>query len=79
MMIFAYALYVPAGIALTSACASQLLADSLHVTIGGGVLSVVILAYVAGVADLGIGTSTRLLSCGRHRRRTASSLTSPMR
>ena len=54
MMVFAYALYVPAGIALTSAYASQLLAGSLHVT-------------------------TRLRSCGRPRRRTASSLTSPTR
>ena len=58
MMVFAYALYVPAGIALTSAYASHLLADSLHVTVGGGVLFVVILASVAGVAYLGIGTSS---------------------
>ena len=37
MMIFAYALYVPAGIALTSTYASQLLADNvLHVTIAPG-------------------------------------------
>src|SRR5450755_993656 len=35
MMIFAYALYVPAGIALTSAYAAQLGADVLHVTIVG--------------------------------------------
>ena len=58
MMVFAYALYVPAGIALTSAYASQLLADSLHVTVGGGTLFVVILASVAGLAYLGIGTSS---------------------
>jgi amino acid transporter len=58
MMVFAYALYVPAGIALTSAYASQLLADSVHVTVGGGPLFVVILASVAGVAYLGIGTSS---------------------
>jgi amino acid transporter len=58
MMVFAYALYVPAGIALTSAYASQLLADSLHVTVGGGPLFVIILASVAGVAYLGIGTSS---------------------
>ena len=58
MMVFAYALYVPAGIALTSAYASQLLADSLHATVGGGALFVVILASVAGVAYLGIGTSS---------------------
>ena len=32
------ALYVPAGIALTSAYAAQLVADTLHVTIGGWVL-----------------------------------------
>ena len=58
MMVFAYALYVPAGIALTSAYASQLLTDSLHVTVGGGALFVVILASVASVAYLGIGTSS---------------------
>ena len=58
MMIFAYALYVPAGIALTSAYASQLLIDALHVTIAGWVLFVVILAAVASVAYLGIGTSS---------------------
>src|SRR6516165_9011808 len=43
MMIFAYALYVPAGIALTSAYASQLLADTLHVTVSDQVLFVIIL------------------------------------
>jgi amino acid transporter len=59
MMIFAYALYVPAGIALTSAYASQLLADQvLHVTIDPWVLFVVILAAVTGVAYLGIRTSS---------------------
>jgi amino acid transporter len=58
MMIFAYGLYVPAGIALTSAYASQLLADALHVTVSGWVLFVVILAAVASVAYLGIGTSS---------------------
>ena len=58
MMVFAYALYVPAGIALTSAYASQLLADTLHVTIGGWALFVVILGAVALVAYLGIGTSS---------------------
>ena len=58
MMVFAYALYVPAGIALTSAYASQLLADSLHVTVGVGPLFVVILVAVAGVGYLGIGTSS---------------------
>jgi amino acid transporter len=60
MMIFAYALYVPAGIALTSAYASQLLADTLHVTVRAWILFVVILAAVASVAYLGIGTSSWL-------------------
>ena len=58
MMVFAYALYVPAGIALTSAYASQLAADTLHVSIGGWVLFVIILAAVCSVAYLGIGTSS---------------------
>jgi amino acid transporter len=58
MMIFAYALYVPAGIALTSAYASQLVADTLHVTVHAWLLFVVILAVVASVAYLGIGTSS---------------------
>jgi amino acid transporter len=58
MMIFAYALYVPAGIALTSAYASQLVADTLHVTIAAWALFIVILAAVVLVAYLGIGTSS---------------------
>ena len=58
MMVFAYALYVPAGIALTSAYASQLLAGTVHVTISGWPLFVVILVAVTGVAYLGIGTSS---------------------
>ena len=58
MMVFAYALYVPAGIALTSAYASQLLSDTVHVSIGGWVLFVIILAAVSSVAYLGIGTSS---------------------
>ncbi|MGH3199869.1 MAG: APC family permease [Streptosporangiaceae bacterium] len=58
MMVFAYALYVPAGIALTSTYASQLVADTLHVSIGGWVLFVIILAVVSSVAYLGIGTSS---------------------
>ncbi len=58
MMLFAYALYVPAGISLTSAYASQLAADTLHVAIDGRLLFIVILAAVAGVAYLGIGTSS---------------------
>ena len=43
MMIFACALYVPAGISLTSAYASQLLATVLHVTIADWALFLVIL------------------------------------
>jgi amino acid transporter len=58
MMIFAYALYVPAGIALTSAFASQLLAGTLQVTVSSWVLFILILAAVASVAYLGIGTSS---------------------
>jgi amino acid transporter len=58
MMVFAYALYVPAGIALTSAYMSQLVADTLHVTIVGWALFMVILGGVVLVAYLGIGTSS---------------------
>ena len=58
MMIFAYALYVPAGISLTSVYASQLAADVLHVTIDGWVLFLVILGAVVLVAYLGIATSS---------------------
>ena len=58
MMVFAYALYVPAGIALTSAYAAQLGADVLHVTIAGWVLFLVILVAVALVACLGIRISS---------------------
>ncbi|MGO9781663.1 MAG: APC family permease [Streptosporangiaceae bacterium] len=58
MMVFAYALYVPAGIALTSAYASQLAAVTLHVAVGGWVLFLVILGTVALVAYLGIRTSS---------------------
>ena len=51
MMIFGYALFVPAGIALTSTYASHLLADDVpHVTIDPPALFVVILAAVALVA-----------------------------
>jgi amino acid transporter len=57
MMLFAYVLYVPAGISLTSAYASEFAADTLHVAFDGRLLFVVILAAVAGVAYLGIGTS----------------------
>ena len=58
MMIFAYALYVPAGMALASAYASQLLATVLHVTIADWALFVVISATVAWAAYLGIRTSS---------------------
>ena len=58
MMIFAYGLYAPAGIALTSVYASQLVADAAHVIIASWVLFVVILAAVAGLAYLGIATSS---------------------
>ena len=57
MMVFAYALYAPAGIALTSVYASALLADTVHVAIAPWMLFLVILAVVAGVAYLGIRTS----------------------
>ena len=43
---------------LTSAYASQLVADTLHVTIGGWVLFLVILGAVVLVAYLGIRTSS---------------------
>ena len=58
MMVFAYALYVPAGIALTSTYASQLIASTLHVSIGPWALFVVIVAAVILVAYLGIRTSS---------------------
>ena len=58
MMIFGYALFVPAGIALTSTYASRLLADEVpHPAIAPSVLFVVIVAVVILVAYLGIGTS----------------------
>ena len=58
MMIGAYALYAPAGTALTSAFASMLLAAVFHVTIAPWVLFVVIVTVVALVAYLGISTSS---------------------
>jgi amino acid transporter len=58
MMIFAYALYVPAGMSLTSAYASRLVADTLHVTIEGWMVFLVILGAVVLVAYLGIRTSS---------------------
>ena len=59
MMIFGYALFVPAGIALTSTYASRLLADDVFRTrpSAPAVLFVVIVAAVALVTYLGIGTS----------------------
>jgi amino acid transporter len=57
MMVFAYALYAPAGIALTSVYASRVVADALHVAMAPWALFLVILAGVAGVAYLGIRTS----------------------
>ena len=60
MMAFAYALYVPAGISLTSVYLSLLLDDSLHVTIRSWVLFLVVLGAVSLVAYLGIKTSSWL-------------------
>ena len=58
MMIAAYALYIPAGIALTSAFASMLLVAVAHVTISPWVLFLVILAAAVLVAYAGIATSS---------------------
>jgi amino acid transporter len=58
MMVFAYVLYVPAGIALTSAYMSQLLAGTFRVAVSGWALFVIIVGAVAVVAYLGIKTST---------------------
>ena len=58
MMIAAYALYAPAGVALTSAFGSMLLAAVVHVTIAPWVLFLVILAAVVMVVYLGIATSS---------------------
>ena len=57
MMIFAYGMFVPAGIALTSAYASQLLAGTVNVAISPSALFVGILAAVILVAYLGIKTA----------------------
>jgi len=57
MMVFGYALFVPAAIGLTSAFLSLLLASTLHVTIAGWLLFLVIAAAMAVVAYLGIRTS----------------------
>jgi amino acid transporter len=58
MMIFGYALFVPAGVALTSTYASDLIQDAAHVTIAPWVLFPVILAAVAVAAYLGIRASS---------------------
>jgi amino acid transporter len=58
MMIAAYALYAPAGVALTSAYASQLAVTAFHVTIAPWVLFLVIVAAVVLVAYLGIAVSS---------------------
>jgi amino acid transporter len=58
MMIFAYGMYAPAGLSLTSAYASRLIADTLHLTVSSWVLFLIILAGVVLVAYLGIGTSS---------------------
>ena len=58
VMIAAYALYAPAGLALTSAFASLLLTAVWHVTIAPWVLFLVILAAVVLIAWLGIATSS---------------------
>jgi amino acid transporter len=58
MMVFAYALYAPAGIALTSAYASLLLTTAVHVAIAPWVLFLIIVAATALVAYLGIATSS---------------------
>ena len=57
MMIFAYALFVPAGVGLTSAFGSQLVASTLHVTIAPWALFIVVLTAAVFVAYLGITTS----------------------
>ncbi|HEY9241321.1 MAG TPA: APC family permease [Streptosporangiaceae bacterium] len=57
MMIFAYALYVPAGIALTSAYAAGLVASLVGWSVPAWVLFLVILGAVVLVAYLGISTS----------------------
>jgi amino acid transporter len=58
MMGFAYVLYVPAGIALTSAYTSQLLAGTFHVAVSAWALFVILAGAVAMIAYLGIKTSS---------------------
>jgi amino acid transporter len=58
MMGFAYTLYVPAGIALTSTYAAQLIADTLHVTVSGWLLFLAILTLIVLIAYRGVATSS---------------------
>src|SRR5262249_41587862 len=58
MMVFAYVLYVPAGIALTSAYMSQLLAGTFRVAVSAWALFVISVGAVAVFAYLGIKVST---------------------
>src|SRR5689334_14843978 len=58
MMAFAYVIYVPAGIALTSAYRSQFLAGTIHGAVSAWALFVTIVGAVAIIAYLGIKTST---------------------
>ncbi|HEX5302230.1 MAG TPA: APC family permease [Streptosporangiaceae bacterium] len=60
MMVFAYVVYVPAGIALTSAYMANLLAGALHVAVSARALFVVIVGVVALTAYLGIKTSSSM-------------------
>jgi amino acid transporter len=57
MMVFGYALFVPAAIGLTSAFLSLLLASALHVTIAAWLLFLVIVVAMVVAAYLGIRTS----------------------
>ena len=58
MMAFAYALYVPAGIALTSVYMSLLVQDTTNIHLQSWLLFVVVLTAVALVAYLGVRTSS---------------------
>ena len=59
MMVFGYAMFVPGGVALTSAYAS-LLAAHLNVSVWPGVLFLAILGGVVLVAYLGVRTSSTI-------------------
>ncbi|HEY6312767.1 MAG TPA: APC family permease [Streptosporangiaceae bacterium] len=58
MMIFAYALFVPAGVGLTSAFGSQLVARTVHVTVSPWVVFLIVLTAAVLFAYLGIATSS---------------------